>query len=140
MYASISIMNRQASRSWTIPNTNITIDKGTYIIIPAACIHLDPKYWPQPDVFIPERFSPQQSEGKTFNDRPFMPFGIGPRNCIGMRQGILQTKIGIIVMLRKYNYQLCEKRPMTLNANAFTMQPENGIHLRISHRSVGQIS
>lgn len=137
MYPPVPFLNREASTSWTIPNSNVTIDKGTAIMIPAMALQHDPKYWPQPLAFIPERFSPDQLAGTTFVDRPYMPFGEGPRNCIGLRLGKMQTKVGLIVMLQKYNYELAgtSKLPISMIATSFLLSPVGGINLKITHRS-----
>lgn len=57
------------------------IEKDTTILIPIFPIHHDPQYYPDPEKFDPERFSDKNKH----NIRPctFMPFGVGPRNCIG---------------------------------------------------------
>lgn len=132
------MLNREASAPWKIPNSDVTIDKGTAIIIPAMALQHDPKYWPDPQSFIPERFSPEQTADTSFLDRPYMPFGDGPRNCIGMRLGKMQTKVGLIAMLQNYNYELAgsSKLPLVMNKSSFLLSPEGGINLKITHRSV----
>lgn len=64
-----------------MPNTNIIIKEGVQVYVPSYAIHHDPEYYPNPELFDPERFS---EEAK--NARPpctYLPFGDGPRHCIG---------------------------------------------------------
>lgn len=137
IYPPVPLLNRQASSPWTVPNSNVTVDKGTAFLIPVLALHHDAKYWPEPETFKPERFSPELSADVAFIDRPYLPFGDGPRNCIGMRLGKMQTKVGLIVMLQKYNYELAgtSKLPLTMEASSFLLKPEGGINVKITHRS-----
>lgn len=50
------------------------------VYIPLLGLHFDPDYFPEPDKFIPERWAPGN---KTWHDFSYLPFGTGPRNCIG---------------------------------------------------------
>lgn len=60
----------------------IVIEKNTAVIVPVMAIHRDANYFPQPDKFNPERFS-EENRGDMLPGS-YMPFGIGPRNCIGI--------------------------------------------------------
>lgn len=62
-------------------NTNFVIEKGTVLWFPFQSFHHDPLYFPQPDQFDPERFNEENI--KTIVPGTYLPFGIGPRNCIG---------------------------------------------------------
>lgn len=136
MYPSLPIVNRVSTESWTIPNTNTTIEKGTAILVPVWALQNDPKYWPDPERFWPERFSPEQTTNRTFVNQPYLPYGDGPRYCCGVRLAKLQTKMGLLVMLEKYNYELTgtSKLPMTVNPKLFVITPDGGINLKITHR------
>lgn len=59
----------------------LLIEKGRVVWIPISAIHRDPTYWPEPEKFDPERFSDENK--KNVIPGTFMPFGNGPRNCIG---------------------------------------------------------
>lgn len=74
---------RKAAESYVIPNTKMKIDKGTSVFIPAFSFHKDPQYFPDPDKFDPERFNKENSEAR--HPFAFLPFGEGPRICIGNR-------------------------------------------------------
>lgn len=112
------------------------MEKGTAILIPVLGLQRDPKYYPQPDEFIPERFSPENT--KSFEDMPYMPFGFGPRVCIGLRLGKLQTKVGLILMLQNYDYHLTENtlKELKMSAKTFLLAPEGGVNLRMTPRVV----
>lgn len=73
--------HRQCTKNFTIPDTNIEIEKGTSLIIPLYKIHQDPNNFPEPNKFDPERFSPENKV--TRHSCAFIPFGEGPRMCIG---------------------------------------------------------
>lgn len=72
---------RQCTQDWKVPKTDVIIRKGEYIRISVQGIHWDPEYYPEPEKFNPERFSEEEK-----SKRPtcaYMPFGEGPRICIG---------------------------------------------------------
>lgn len=77
-------INRVVTQPYTIPGTSTEIEKGVRVVIPVYAIHHDPRYYPEPDRFDPERFG-----DKAKASRPpytYLPFGEGPRNCIGKPQ------------------------------------------------------
>lgn len=80
-YPPVPSLPRQCNKDYKVPGTDVTIEKGTQVSISTLGIHMDPEYYPNPSVFDPERFS---EEGK--KTRPafaWIPFGEGPRVCIG---------------------------------------------------------
>lgn len=101
-------MDRICTKHYTIPGEDIVLKKGTKILISLQAIQNDPEIYPEPTKFDPERFSP----GSKANRHPcaYMPFGEGPRFCVGMRFGIMQAKCGITVMLKNYRFTLTKKR------------------------------
>lgn len=104
----------------------MTIDKGTSILLPVYGLHHDLKYHQDPDKFKPERFL----EGNMMN-YTFMPFGEGPRSCIGKRLGILQVKLGVAYILHNYEISLNErtKLPLEYEPNNALTAPLGGIWL-----------
>lgn len=83
MYPPVATLHRIANKDYEI-EPGKTIKEGTGLILSVLGFHHDPKYFPDPHKFDPDRFSP---EGKS-NRHPFasLEFGKGPRICIGMRQ------------------------------------------------------
>lgn len=73
---------RKASQTYQIPNDSLTIEKGQKIIIPVYAMHYDPKYYKDPEKFIPERFSTEEKAKRP--NGIYLPFGDGPRMCIGI--------------------------------------------------------
>lgn len=62
--------------------TPITFEVGQFFQIPIIGLHMDPKYFPNPYIFDPERFSDENK--KNIHPYSYLPFGVGPRNCVGM--------------------------------------------------------
>lgn len=95
---------RCAMQDYQVSGTDIIIEKGQNILVPISAIHQDSRYFYDPMKFDPSRFSPEE-----VNKRPsmsFLPFGDGPRNCVGMRFGLIQTKLGIATMIRNFELKL----------------------------------
>ncbi|EDW89797.1 probable cytochrome P450 6w1 [Drosophila yakuba] len=89
------------------PFHNMELPHGMSIYMSTLAIHRDPQYWPDPEKFDPERFSPGNREN--LNMDAYMPFGVGPRNCIGLRLGLLQSKLGLVHLLRNHKFHACDQ-------------------------------
>ncbi|XP_064394654.1 cytochrome P450 3A24-like [Halichondria panicea] len=117
----------------TITINDLTIPKGVSVAVPIAHLHKDPQYWEEPDKFIPERFT---SEEKA--KRPqlcYMPFGHGPRNCIGMRFAMLEAKLALIEVLRKFSFVRAPDTEVPLETVVgITMAPKNGVFVKVIPR------
>lgn len=74
-------MTRKCSKTYQVPDSDLVIDKGMNIIIPVYALHHDPQYYPEPERFDPERFSEESLKSRP--DGTYLPFGDGPRMCIG---------------------------------------------------------
>jgi cytochrome P450 family 6 len=74
---------RECNKNYTLPESDVKIRVGDQVIIPVYGLHHDPKYFPDPDVFDPERFTEEAK--KTRPALSFIAFGDGPRQCIGRR-------------------------------------------------------
>lgn len=95
----VSTLIRKSVRDTVLPVGNIKIDEGTKILLPVYELHHDERYFEEPEVFKPERFS---SDAKKISDVKYMPFGGGNRFCIGNRYAMLQAKSGLIYLLRNF--------------------------------------
>lgn len=82
MYPPAALIPRKTTSSYTFNNTKITIPQGTLMWIPVFAIHRDPDIYPNPDLFDPERFNEDAVAAR--HSMHYLPFGDGPRNCIGM--------------------------------------------------------
>uniref|UniRef100_A0A803W6V4 Cytochrome P450 3A n=1 Tax=Ficedula albicollis TaxID=59894 RepID=A0A803W6V4_FICAL len=90
----------------TVELNGVTIPEGMVVLFPAFVLHRDPQYWPEPDEFRPERFSKENKEG--IDPYTFLPFGAGPRNCIGMRFALLVVKVAVVVLLQNFSFRPCK--------------------------------
>ncbi|XP_025971986.2 cytochrome P450 3A12-like isoform X2 [Dromaius novaehollandiae] len=122
----------------TVEINGVTIPKGMVIMIPAYVIHRDPAYWPQPEEFRPERFSKENKE--SIDPYTYLPFGAGPRNCIGMRFALLTLKVAVVVLLQNYSFRPCKDTPipLVLDTQGF-MQPKKPIVLKMVPRGCADL-
>jgi len=99
--------------------------KGTWIVMSPYVIHRVPEIFPDPYRFKPERW---QSEYHTAYE--FMPFSAGPRYCIGTSLGMMQLKIALSILLRRYSFQM--KPGTRLDCTGLnSIRPKNGLPMII---------
>ncbi|XP_055619248.1 probable cytochrome P450 9f2 [Toxorhynchites rutilus septentrionalis] len=114
--------------------TRFTIEKGQMLMIPTIAIHRDPKYYPNPEKFDPERFS--EENRSSINTGAYLPFGAGPRNCIGSRLALMEVKSILYYLLKDFSLERTEKTqiPLQLQKNMFVLQAEKGVWLELKPR------
>lgn len=129
-----TIVERVCTKPYTIEPISpeekpVHIQKGDGIWIPIVGIHLDPQYYPSPEKFDPERFN----DGNKHKIKPYtyIPFGLGPRNCIASRFALLECKALIYNLL--LNFELVPIRktriPLKISRKSMMMVAEGGIWL-----------
>ncbi|MDH5310553.1 MAG: cytochrome P450, partial [Gammaproteobacteria bacterium] len=109
----------------------IRIPQGTIVLPYIYGAHHNAARWPEPERFDPDRFLPEQSgERHRF---AYLPFGGGPRLCIGQNMAIVTILLIIAAVVRRYDFELAtdvpvEKRPMML------LRPDGPVHMRFRLR------
>uniref|UniRef100_A0A8C9F4W0 unspecific monooxygenase n=1 Tax=Pavo cristatus TaxID=9049 RepID=A0A8C9F4W0_PAVCR len=112
----------------------VTIPKETIVVIPPYTLHRCPEYWPNPEEFRPERFSKENKDN--IDPYTYLPFGAGPRNCIGMRFALLTLKVAIVAMLQHFTFQVCKETQIPLKLRSMgLMTPEKPIVLKLVPRT-----
>lgn len=122
----------KATELTTKNGTKVPIEEETVVIIPSFSIHRDPDHYPEPEKFIPERFSEENGGVKKFQSAGiYMPFGEGPRMCPGMKFATAQVKACVVKLIQDYKITV---NPRTrndnyLNATFFMALLDGGIWL-----------
>jgi cytochrome P450 family 6 len=128
-YPPVPGLNRICTKDYKVPGSNIMIKKDTKVWIPVLGLQRDPEFYPDPEKFDPERFSEENKNER--HPYTFIPFGEGPRVCIGLRFGMMQTKVGLSILLKNYKFSVSSKTtvPLQLDPRSFIMSTEGGIWL-----------
>ncbi|XP_055683654.1 probable cytochrome P450 6a14 [Lutzomyia longipalpis] len=124
---------RNLNQDYKIPERNLVFEKGSFFSIPVIGIHYDPEIYPDPYKFNPERFTEENSRNR--HSCAWLPFGEGPRNCIGKRFGIIEVKIGLAMLLSKFKIKPTPKTPIPMQYDpAVTiLTPKGGMWLKLEH-------
>ena len=105
-----SHIGRWAAQERTIQGK--TIPQHCAVSAAVWVLHHDPAFWDDPWKFDPERFAPENRD--KIVEMTYMPFGEGPRNCIGRRFALMEAKMALVEVLRRFNLETCEKTPESL--------------------------
>ncbi|XP_015114678.1 cytochrome P450 6k1 [Diachasma alloeum] len=130
-YPPLPVLDRVASQDYKVPNSKLVLKKGTPVYISVFGTHYDPQYFPNPLKYDPERFTAENKKARPSG--VYLPFGDGPHACIGLRIGLLQVKLGLIELLRKFEFSPCAQTliPMRLNPKALITAADGGIFLNV---------
>lgn len=115
MHGPASHLSRMCSETVEIDlpkDKKLLIEEGTILLFPIRSMHMDPEFYPNPEKFDPDRFSPENGGVKALIDQGvFIPFGNGPRICVGNRFAFTQAKIAIAALVKNFDISLNPKSP-----------------------------
>ncbi|MBS1623297.1 MAG: cytochrome P450 [Bacteroidetes bacterium] len=103
----------------------------TNVLVPIFYFHNSTKYWDQPERFMPERFAPDKRNA--IDRYVYMPFGGGPRFCIGNNFAMLEMQIIIIILYRKFKFRLKEGFEV-VQEPLVTLRPRYGVQMVAERR------
>ncbi|KAF9801129.1 hypothetical protein SFRURICE_005723 [Spodoptera frugiperda] len=130
------VLDRRPTAKYTLPDTNLTVDKNVFIFIPTHGLQLDPKYYEDPCKFDPDRFLPENKDKIT--SYTYLPFGFGPRACLGIRASKVLVLSNISLFLKRFKVSPSSKTKTVLKLDPkrlLTTVPLGGIWMKIEQRN-----
>uniref|UniRef100_M3YHM5 Cytochrome P450 3A n=1 Tax=Mustela putorius furo TaxID=9669 RepID=M3YHM5_MUSPF len=94
--------------------SGVFIPKGTVVMVPVFTLHRDQALWPAPEEFHPERTRFSKKNKDSINPYTYLPFGTGPRNCIGMRFATTSMKLALVKVLQNFSFKPCKETQIRL--------------------------
>lgn len=125
----LSFTMRTVGKSFTYKN--FQLPKGLVIQPALWKMHRDPDLWENAEEFNPDRFSPERKA--SINQYAYQPFGVGPRNCIGLRFAYTVMKLSLAKLLHSFRFVMSEKTEKgdpKLEFRLFQINPINGVTIR----------
>eukprot|EP00004_Rigifila_ramosa_P026432 TRINITY_DN822_c0_g1_i2.p1 TRINITY_DN822_c0_g1~~TRINITY_DN822_c0_g1_i2.p1 ORF type:complete len:353 (-),score=87.98 TRINITY_DN822_c0_g1_i2:116-1174(-) len=128
MLPPVPIMARKIAEDMVL--NGYTIPGGSEVAVIPVLLHYNEEVWPNPFKFDPERFSPENSKGR----HPFahIPFSAGPRNCIGQNFAILEEKMLVASVLKRFTISTNVVNPKPLPE--LILRPAEGIPITLKRR------
>ncbi|VEN43854.1 unnamed protein product [Callosobruchus maculatus] len=126
-YPALAYLDRACTADYKIPGTDYVLRKGDRLLIPTLGHNFDEKYFPNPEKYDPERFLDKHNQDGLY----FLPFGEGPRACIGGRFAGLNLKVALTNILSNFTLEKIPETPKTITKNpkAFGVSPLERINI-----------
>lgn len=136
-YPPVASLDRQCTKEYRNEEYGLVVPEGVPVAVSLFGLHRDPAVFPDPEKFEPERFS--EENVKKIPNYYYMPFGEGPRNCIGMRFGVLQSKVSLVNVMSRMRVALTDEwkgmKSLPINPKSFVLGVESGIPLVVTRRT-----
>ncbi|MGK6315044.1 cytochrome P450 [Neorhizobium sp. DT-125] len=134
LYPPAPSINRAAIEddSWTSPEgQSVKIDAGVTVLVMPWTLHRHELLWEKPRAFMPERFLPENRG--SINRFQYLPFGVGPRTCIGATFALQEAVIALAVLMYRYRFDVTPETKVW-PVQKLTTQPRDGMPMRVSLR------
>ncbi|KAJ0033143.1 hypothetical protein NQD34_000250 [Periophthalmus magnuspinnatus] len=133
LYPSVPFFARTICQDTTIRGFKVL--KGSNVVVVTYALHRDPRHFPDPEEFRPERFLPENSVGRPAY--AYVPFSAGLRNCIGQRFALMEEKVVLASGLRHFTVEACQKREELHPVGELILRPQKGIYIKLEKRTPG---
>ena len=100
-------------------------------------MHLDPRYFPEPEKFDPDRWLPEKAQ--KLPKFAYFPFGGGPRQCIGASFAMMEATLLLATIAQQFQFRAVSSDPITPTPS-FTLRPKQGIRMRLEKRTSPQVA
>jgi cytochrome P450 len=130
LFPSVPMYARTLAEDATI--AGYVIPGGTRVVISPYLVHRDPKHWPDPDVYNPDRFLAENSIGR--HPYAYLPFSAGARNCIGQRYALMEEKTLMAWILRYFKIKSVHRRDQIRPKGELILRPNEGVHVVLELR------
>lgn len=117
-YPPLIRLERTATNDYVLGNTNITIPKGHVVEIPVYAMHHSEENYSNPEKFDPDRFMPENL--LKLKPYTFIPFGLGSRNCVGLKFALMEIKLALCKLIIKFKFHPCSKTQNPMKFNTVT--------------------
>ncbi|XP_042912209.1 cytochrome P450 3A6 [Parasteatoda tepidariorum] len=112
LYPALVRLERTSAADVKLGDTGLIIPKGMLVGIPINAMHRDPTLFNNPEKFNPDRFSPEERE--KIQPYSYLPFGAGPRNCVGMRFALLEIKVCLVYVVSTFHINISSETKVPL--------------------------
>jgi cytochrome P450 len=127
LYPPIHIGNRRVASDFEFGG--FELKEGRRVMYSIYLSHRDPKIWEHPELFLPERFGPNEKRRPAL---AYVPFGGGPRNCIGAAYAQIEAKVVLAHILATFELELVEGK-VRPHMGA-TLEPRPGVRMKVRRR------
>ncbi|KAK7871481.1 hypothetical protein R5R35_010203 [Gryllus longicercus] len=128
LFPSVPFFLRELDEDVKIEGVNFVA--GTTVLLAPFIMHKHPQYFPNPEKFDPERFTPENTRGR--HPYAYVPFSAGPRNCIGQKFAMMEMKAAVSKILR--NYKLSSGGRENVYSVELILRTVGGIHIKLENR------
>ncbi|XP_037785934.1 cytochrome P450 9e2-like [Penaeus monodon] len=131
IYPPVVVNARCCTMDYNLPGTDLLIRKGQMISIPVWSLHHDQKYWPEPEKFDPTRFFPENKD--RIVSGTYLPFGLGPRNCIAMRFALMEAKLALARTVLEFELRCAPgHEELELSLTPGVMRPKEDVFVTLT--------
>ncbi|CAG7823316.1 unnamed protein product [Allacma fusca] len=131
LYPPAPFFARQIERDLKL-HDKTTIPSGTDVVLFPWLTHRLPEFFPEPEKFVPERYTPENSVGR--NPYAYITFSGGPRNCMGQKYAFAETKMILAHMFRNFRVELNSPNEEVIPVPLGTVAPKNGLKIKLTLR------
>jgi cytochrome P450 len=129
LYPPVPVLDRQAVEDVQIGEYEVP--RGTVVILSPYALHRRPELYPEPELFLPDRFRPEEEAARPKS--AYLPFAVGPRVCIGNHFASMEAQIVLATMARRAVFE--RTGPLAHEPNSFAvLRPRGGVQVRVRLR------